>query len=262
MNEYWSIVKELFWLFSGNGYVVAVAFILMMFLILLSDNRVLKQYFLYPSVFVLLFIVSPVNIFLVLKVFNAARMVRFYWLMPIVLILSYVCVVLIYQAKKWKKYAVAGLCFAIIIMAGTYMFTEESYTKMENLYKIPEEAVEISEYIRDDVAEANQDIRTVRAVVPGIYDSYIRQYDGELKLLYGRQNASEVYRDIAYEMMQLMNAEELDVERISQLAVQSDCQYVVIENQKEKKGSFKKNGYKKMVEEKEYSVYKRNDSQQ
>ena len=258
MENYLKWIEDIWLLFVGDGRIVVVTLIVMLLLMLLSGNKRLKQFLLYPSLVVLIFINNPLSIYYIvdkdLMAYN--RYVRLYWLLPIAFVLAFLCVKVVTKAKKWRRIAVALICAGIIIYTGNYMFTEESYTKMTNLYKIPDDVIEICDFIEEDIVFNNQKIEETRIVVSPSYSSYIHQYNGKLKTLYGRNNPSHIYYEISWEMMQLMNGAELEVEVICADAHESDCKYIVVDANKPKNGKFIKYGYEKLIETEDYIIYR------
>lgn len=262
MENYLKWIEEIWRLFVGDGRVVVIAFIVMLLFLLWPGNKRLKQFLLYPSLVVLIFINNPLSIYYIvdrnLMAYN--RYVRLYWLLPISFVLAFLCVTLVTKAKKWRRIAVALICSGIIIYTGSYMFTEKSYTKMTNLYKIPDDVIEICDFIEEDIVFNNQKIEDTRIVVPPSYSSYIHQYNGNLKTLYGRNSDSTSYYFVALNIMQLMEAPELDVKAICEGAHESNCDYIVVDANKPKKGKFIKYDYEKLIETEDYVIYKQVDN--
>lgn len=262
MENYLKWIEDIWLLFVGDGRIVVTTLILMLFFLLLPGNRRLKQFLLYPSIIILVFINNPLSIYYIvdknLMAYN--RYVRLYWLLPISFVLAYLCVKLITKAKKVRRIAIALLCSGIIIYTGNYMFTGNSYNKMTNLYKIPDDVIEICDFIQDDIEFNNQNVEEIRIVVPPKYSSYIHQYDGRIKTLYGRNNDSILYYNIAQEILQIMEAPELDVKAICEGAHESECDYIVVDANKPKKGKFIKYDYEKLIETEDYVIYKQVDN--
>lgn len=258
-EQFFLMIQEIFLLFAGNIKVVVAAFVAMLFLLLLPKNKKLKQFFLYPSIVVLLIINNPLTIYWIVEkgLMSSARYVRLYWLLPITFVLAYVCVLLVKKAQGWKKYVTAILCIVIIICTGSYMFTEESYSKKTNLYNIPDDVIEICDFIEEDVRIHNQNIEEIRIIVPFYYSCYIHQYNGNIKTLYGRYSNSQIYYTIAQQMRQLIEAPELDVEEICEGAQESECNYIVIDAKKHRIGKFKKYGFEKWIQTEDYIIYKK-----
>ena len=254
MENYLKWIEDIWVLFVGDGKVVVTTLIVMLLFLLWPGNKKLKQFLLYPSLVVLIFINNPLSIYYIvdkdLMAYN--RYVRLYWLLPIAFVLAFLCVKLVIKAKKWRRIAVALICSGVIIYTGSYMFTEKSYTKMTNIYKIPDDVIEMCDFIENDVKATGQNLEETKIVVPTIYSSYIYQYNGKIKILYGRY--SECL--IAENVRQLMEEPELDVEKICAGANDSNCNYIVIDANKPKKGKFIKYDYEKLLETEDYVIYK------
>lgn len=258
MENYLKWIEDIWLLFVGDGRVVVTTLIVMLLILLWPGNKRLKQFLLYPSLVVLIFINNPLSIYYIvdkgLMAYN--RYVRLYWLLPIAFVLAFLCVKLVTKAKKWRRIAVALICSGIIIYTGRYMFTEESFFKMTNLYKIPDDVIEICDFIEEDVRFANQKLEEIRIVVPSDYSNYICQYNGNIKLLYGRYSDYSPFYSIAENMRKLMESPELDVQAICVGAHESECDYIIIDANKPKKGRFIKYDYEKLIETEDYVIYK------
>lgn len=262
MENYLKWIEDIWLLFVGDGSVVVTALIVMLLFLLWPGNKRLKQFLLYPSLVVLIFINNPLSIYYIvdkgLMAYN--RYVRLYWLLPISFVLAFLCVKLVTKAKKWRRIAVAFICTGIIMYTGNYMFTEDSYTKMTNLYKIPDDVIEICDFIEEDIKNNGQKLEKTRIVVPNKYSSYIYQYNGNLKILYGRYSGHSPYYFIAESTKNLMGAPELDVKAICEGAHESNCDYIVVDANKPKKGKFIKYDYEKLIETEDYVIYKQVDN--
>ena len=262
MENYLKWIEDIWLLFVGDGKVVITALIVMLLFLLWPGNKRLKRFLLYPSFVILIFINNPIPIYYIvdkgLMTYN--RYVRLYWLLPITFVLAFLCVKMVTKARRWRRIAIALICTGIIIYTGYYMFTEESYTKMTNLYKIPDDVIEICDFIEEDVRFANQKLEEIRIVVPSDYSNYIFQYNGNIKLLYGRYSDYSPFYSIAENMRKLMESPELDVQAICVGAHESECDYIVVDANKPKKGKFIKYNYEKIIETEDYVIYKQVDN--
>ena len=258
MENYLKWIEDIWLLFVGDGRIVVTTLIVMLLLLLMPGNKRLKQFLIYPSIVVLIFINNPLSIYFIIdnKLMEYTRYVRLYWLVPISFILAYLCVKMVEKTKNWKRIILAFICSGVIIYTGNYMFTEESYTKIMNPYKLPDDIIEMCDFIEEDVRFSDKKMEETRIVVSSLYSSYIHQYNGKVKLLYGRYNDSYQRYDIAQKMMILMEAPELDVKSICACAYESDCDYIVIDANKPCKGKFIKYGYEKLIETEDYIIYK------
>lgn len=258
MENYLKWIEEIWRLFIGDGRVVVTALIIMLLFLLWPGNKRLKQFLLYPTLVILIFINNPLSIYYIVDkgLMAYTRYVRLYWLLPISFVLAFLCVKVVKKARKWRRIAVALICSGIIIYTGSYMFTEESFSKMTNLYKIPDDVIEICDFIEDDVKVTGEKLEETRIVVPATYSGYIYQYNGNIKILYGRYSEYSIYYSVAENMRKMMESPELDVKAICEGAHESDCDYVVIDANKPKKGKFIKYDYEKLIETEDYVIYK------
>lgn len=258
MENYLKWIEEIWRLFVGDGTVVVTALIVMLLFLLWPGNKRIKRFLLYPSLVVLIFINNPLSIYYIVdkNLMAYTRYVRLYWLLPISFVLAYLCVKLVARAKKWRRIAVAILCSGIVIYMGNYMFTEDSYNKMTNLYKVPDDVIEICDFIEEDIKVTDSKLEESRIVVPTKYSSYIYQYNGNIKILYGRYSGHSPYYSIAESMRHLIEAPELDVKAICLGARESNCMYIVVDANKPKKGKFIKYDYEKLIETEDYVIYK------
>lgn len=261
MENYLKWIEDIWLLFVGDGRVVVTTLIVMLLILLWPGNKRLKQFLLYPTLVILIFINNPLSIYYIVDkgLMAYTRYVRLYWLLPISFVLAFLCVKVVKKARKWRRIAVALICSGIIIYTGSYMFTEESFSKMTNLYKIPDDVIEICDFIEEDIKVTDSKLEESRIVVPAKYSSYIYQYNGNIKILYGRYSGHLPYYSIAESMRHLMEAPKLDVKAICEGAHESECDYIVVDANKPKKGKFIKYDYEKLIETEDYVIYKQVD---
>lgn len=260
MEGYINLVKEIYDFFAGDGTFILWNFIIMLFVFFLPENQRLKRYILYPSAVILFIINNPLSITLIVQsgLMSSNRYVRLYWLIPFAFMGAYLCCLLIEKGLKWRKYVLAVLCVVVIIITGKYMFTQENYMPKTNLYNLPDAVIEICDFIEEDAKRDGKEMRNARILTSSRYSPYIRQYNGEIKILFGRYvDWESPYSSMASALIQSMDEPELDVKKITDGAKETGCSYIVVEQQKPKKGKFKKNGYEKLVETGEYVIYKK-----
>ena len=106
----------------------------------------------------------------------------------------------------------AALMCAILMICGKFAFGAATSARAENLYHIPDYCIELCDLMEQDIPGVN-----VYACVPLEMLFYIRQYDPDINLVYGRDAAEPVwgYYNETYEAYEL--AEELDWEQVLKL---------------------------------------------
>ena len=129
-------------------------------------------------------------------------------------IISFAAVLLLKQYEKKKKLIVTLVLFLIIGCAGRNMYINNHFSKPENVYKIPEEMIEICEIIKNNCSEA---------YVASVYPVYIwiRQYDATIGLRFGKNGGELELRD-------LVQASERDYEYLHIKLTEEECNILII----------------------------------
>ena len=153
---------------------------------------------------------------------------RMFWILPFPLVIAYAFALSLKQVHvSWKRYGLV-LCMAVAIMGtGTLVYTPENFSGAENIYRIPQAAVEVCQIINEDAHEHKLEERKVIATNDLL--PYIRQYDGGILMPYGRnapkegkfqnKNCKRIYNTI--------NSPEVDFEKLLKYAKKEHCNYLV-----------------------------------
>ena len=104
---------------------------------------------------------------------------RFFWLLPVSILIAYGCVEIIAIPKDiLKKFFVAiFLCMTIIITGVPLKSVQSAVTLPENLYKVPDSLLEMCDVIHQD-----SDIKNPRVAAETTLHMYMRQYDPSIIL--------------------------------------------------------------------------------
>ena len=120
---------------------------------------------------------------------------RMLWLLPIPLVLAYVCTKVCFHFKNMILRSVAVILLAAcIVVTGTCVYQPgvTPYVRAANLNKIPPEVVGICDQINADRGDGAACVTASEELV-----SFIRQYDASIGLTYGRRRSGK-RRDIIY----------------------------------------------------------------
>ena len=148
-----AFVKTCFGNYQGTGWFLYLTALCFLFLLLQKKEEWRTFFGLYGG-FLLLAVFNPFVIWRVVALLGLDdEYYRFLWLIPVVPTLAYTGARLTGQAeKKWGK-KIGGLALAgitcLFLAAGTPFFSR-SLSLAENIYKIPDEVIEICEIIRAD----------------------------------------------------------------------------------------------------------------
>ena len=77
------------------------------------------------------------------------------------------------KSKKMEKNCGSAIALGLSYTREIICLREESYTKMTNLYKIPNNVIEICDFIDEDIAFNQENQEEIRMVVPYYFSSYI-----------------------------------------------------------------------------------------
>lgn len=235
-------IINLFHLYAGNGTVMALYFAAWTLIVLLEKKKSHKIAFAFSAWYLPLVILNPlVGIILDKLQILPERIVRLYWLLPVFPVIAYGLALLSQKAEK-KRHAGALATAALVIglvLVGEPMVTGDNFVKAENLYKLPDGVIQIVDMINADAAQQNGDGKEEydktgngdrKSVMPLELSTYARQYDGSLLMLYGRyptQNDREI------EAYNLMGQQRIPVDRVTELAKEENCRYLVLDSEKE-----------------------------
>ncbi len=220
-----SYVYNLWKLYSTDGVLMWIYLISWVLVLVLEKNKDNKTAFCFSAWYLPLFILNPL-VGMVLDRFDVLpeRFVRIYWLLPVFLLIAYglgmICQRIDERAGKKRIYPALVLVL-FLIAAGVPVVSSENFVWAENVYKLPDGVIQIS----DMVEEGNL------VAMPIELSTYARQYDGKLHLLYGR------YPDVSadtetIQVYELMQSKTIEVNRILDLATQKGCKYVVLDRNK------------------------------
>lgn len=144
-----------------------------------KENRVLLVY---SSVFILAVILNPFFAAATSDLFTGGIYWRCFWLLPIVTVFAYAATSITLSVNSKKLKILAAFCCAVLIMlSGGFIFTSENYSRADNMYKLPQEAIQVCNIMNED-----KGANTAKAMVDNNLVSYVRQYDASIKLAYGR----------------------------------------------------------------------------
>ncbi|RKM57838.1 hypothetical protein D6855_12370 [Butyrivibrio sp. CB08] len=149
---------------------------------------------------------------------------RVLWLIPMYVVIGYAACKLIFGFESKVKQRVALVAAVVIVMlSGSLVYFNQYMSVAENMYHIPQEVIDVC----DVIAPKDGDSR-VRAVFPSELVHFVRQYDVNILMPYGREMLAtqwDYYNAVydAYEKPEVINAEKL-----LEATRQSKCLYIVL----------------------------------
>ena len=196
------------------------------------------------SIGILIAIYNPVVILVLDKIVEMPeRYVRVFWLLPIPLVLAYSAVKLsdISSRLKYRNF-LKIIIIVLFIVFGKLVINRTEFKMPDNWYKIPQEVVDICDLLPENVEK-------YRIAADTSLSAYMKQYNGNLRTLYGRRNVS--YSTV-YDLMQQT---PLNIALITRYSRIDGCECIIINKQKAWTQPMEDCGYELFAETIKYAIY-------
>ncbi|MCI9004249.1 MAG: hypothetical protein HFH39_03200 [Lachnospiraceae bacterium] len=153
---------------------------------------------------------------------------RMFWILPLPMVVAYGFAFHLKPALPWRKKAalVAGAAL-VIAVTGSAVYTPQNFSKADNIYKIPQNVVDLCDRIEEDATMRG--ISDKKAIVVNELLPYVRQYDAEICMPYGRnalrnkgfenKNSKKIY--------QVMCSPQPDLQSLKKYSQREACNYLV-----------------------------------
>ena len=235
---------ETFQKYEGAGLILAWFWVAWFYLLLKEEKKQNRVLFVYMPAGIMLLFFNP----LFFKVFGGlteeAIYFRFLWLLPVTIVLSYCVIKITNRLQGARKIVFSIISVILIVLCGKPVYVNPLFDKAENPYHVPQEVVEICDAIRVEGRE-------VMAVFPEEFLLYVRQYSPYVCMPYGRETFG-----LYNELQNVLEAEVVDVERLSGLAKEYGCHYVILSTKQELKGNMEEYSYELFGQVGEYVIYR------
>lgn len=208
--------------YSGTGIFTVLFFVALIYVALIDKNRSNRTVLLYGSVILIIIIFFPATYYFYTKYVDAGTYWRFFWLMPVGVGLSYVATKLADENK------ITGLLMIAIIfvLGGTYVYSSRAdYIKAKNAYQIPQEVIEIADYLE------SRELEEIRCAVTPELLTYMRQYDVNIIMPYGREQLDPKW-SAPSGFFELMLSGNINYEAIGEKCLYNNTRFIVVNNQK------------------------------
>ncbi len=176
---------------------------------------------------------------------------RIMWLVPMYLVIGYaVCRLVMNFAKPLYRRLLLVGALALLALSGSLVYLNQYVTRAENAYHIPQTVIDIC----DVIAPAEGEPR-VRAAFPSELVHFVRQYDTDILMPYGREMVVTQwdYYNPVYEVMEkpeVINAYDLiDATR------QTKCSYIILHSDRSIDRNLKSLGLKLIDTVDGYYIY-------
>lgn len=153
---------------------------------------------------------------------------RILWLLPMYIVMGYAaCRLLMSLKKPAHKTAALAAVVGAIVLSGSLVYLNQYMSLAENPYHIPQSVIDVC----DVIAPKEGDPR-VRAAFPSELVHFVRQYDTDILMPYGREMIATQwdYYNVVYEVME--KPEIIDAEALLEATRLTGCSYIVLSEER------------------------------
>ena len=227
-----------FWVLTG------IALIYLFF----ADKKV-RGPIIYPVLFVFFCILNPI---LYHHIFSKIIYWRFFWILPETLIIGYAFVLFLKKIKKdlVKLFIIIGFVVCICI-GGNNVYDNPEYVKAQNEQKVAAATQEVCDYMLS--VDENP-----TCIAPNELVWEMRQYSGEVELMYGRNVDGYILTpdDVSMRMSEELSSNNPDYHYIFGMALNRKYEFVVADAAKVVDSEILATyGYKMLAEKSGYGIY-------
>ena len=192
--------------YAGTGFLLIIYALSYVYLFIAEKDDRKRTFFIWiPAALWLAFMLPPVRWLFIKLIDSGDTYYRIIWLIPISATIAHAA------AKLFSGYRLIGLAAvsAVIVLCGSSVYNAHAgavliVSAAENSYHIPDEAIEVAELVKK-----TDEGHKVRAVMPEEMTFYVRQYDTDVYLAFGREMVMGYHA--ANGMYEVMTAGKVDV---------------------------------------------------
>lgn len=207
---------EIFQKYMGTGLILVIFLAALIYLLINEKRKPMRILFVYVPIIILLIYFNPLFFRFFYGMVEEEIYFRICWLLPIAMVIAYTVVCVCEKMSGLKRVCFASTAVMIVMVSGKLVYSSPLYSLAENCYHVPQKVVDICDAIRLDGRE-------VMAAFPDEFLLYTRQYSPFVCMPYGREALQGVYNELRNVIM----SEEIEVDRLAELAKAYACHYVI-----------------------------------
>lgn len=243
-------LKENWNVFWGTGH-YEILFLLSLLYVLLVDKSTKNMQILFWYPIVILFIIlNPLFAWAVDIFFPiGAVYARLYLLIPIHIVISYAMFRIFENIEQVSGKIVLSMGYlCLLLLSGATYYQEGLFSRADNLMKIPNETIDVCNILRENEGQ-------IKVIAPADILPYIRQYDANILLCYGR-NGNSNDRERTNDLYAQFESQEIDIGYIVSEIQDMECNYIVYYKNESVLEQFMNQGYVWIGETENYVVLK------
>lgn len=206
--------------YVGQGWWILAAIAVLIYLLISKDDWRIKLPLSVCSAMLLVAYFCPLTRKVFVRLLREGdTYYRILWMIPWGTLLAYG------GCRLFRRHPRVGLvlCSVLIIISGRLVYRNTYVTRAENLYHIPQSVIHVC-----DVISPPEGSPRVRALFPAELVHFVRQYDTDILMPYGREIIASQwgYYNELHEIFE--KSEVICAEDLLAASRQSQCMYIVI----------------------------------
>ncbi len=251
----------IFKLYGGNGVLTILYLFSLVFLLIRERDRTVRRFFVWLPLLYLFLFFCPLFRKLYVRVMHAGdTQYRMLWLCPMGMTVACAgCRLASWLPMRgahltvkrfFDRLLLPALTAVLIILCGSLVYRNPYVTRAENAWHLPQEAVEVCDAIRHDYGGGYR----VRVAVPEDLVHFIRQYDTDLILAYGRDIVAYGYYNRVREALDAPGI--IDMTELSEALRETEADYLVMKREKETDHAPEEENWFLCAQTDEYLIYR------
>lgn len=223
LSSGWWIVKDAAQRYFSGGYIWVLFLLAIVWIMVRKPKRKVTVFLvLYCGIYGII-VTNPIAASILTKL-GMDIYWRIFWFLPISIIVCYMLVTMVACTKKrWIKNGMIVLFCGILALSGGWIYTKNNFKVAPSPYKIPQYVLDVEAMIPDGSTIIGDDYIVI----------WIRTLNATIQMPYGRQMIANGGSEEQMELHSMLTQEVLDVEALTQKALQYNCDYIVIDKTKQ-----------------------------
>lgn len=239
------VIGESFNKYFGYSSMFIIFVIALIYLLAEENEKNNRKFLICYTLIIFMIALNPLFEIICSPILTSSIYFRVFLLIPFGIVIAYMGANLATKPKNKMLNVVIAICFTITIMySGNLIYNSRSFYQVDNLYKIPDEIIEIDNIIN------TTDFKNKKVMSAAIFNTYIRQYDAKIYLAYQRTP------DGNYEKYPILTYYRSgDVENLCNLCHKKDINIIVYDKNIPLTISPNYYGYKDYAQTENYIIY-------
>lgn len=250
--SFYKLACENFISFSGSGLFVILTAVIITVLAILEKNEKVKTVLVTYPIYCLILFAFPLWSLYTAKEDDGEILYRILWLIPFSGIVCFGLVKLIFSFEGKKRACLFVASAVLIMLCGSFVYSNPLYVKAENKYHVPDTVVKIC----DEIIVPG---REIRAAFPIEFITYVRQYTPLVFLPYGRDSLLGGFFD-STDLFEEMQKSTADAKVLATELRKLNTPYLIINENVSFEGNLSQYGFVYVTTIDGYDIYLDNNA--